>query len=95
MREVIQRMNVPPQEFNIALHADERPNAEHIGRYNLPECSEISILMPNEVNENDTRQVVCTYRATAGISNFQTLSDTHRSYDPLAYPLFLPHGTDG
>lgn len=95
VREVIQRMNVPPEELRIAIHADIRPMDEHIRRYNLPECSEISILMPNDIQPEDTRQVVCTYRHSAGVNNIKTLGDTHRSYDPLAYPLFLPYGTDG
>ena len=29
------------------------------------------------------------------MAQIQTKSDTHRSYDPMAYPLFYPFGTDG
>ena len=29
------------------------------------------------------------------MAQIQTISDTHRSYDPMAYPLFYPFGTDG
>ena len=29
------------------------------------------------------------------LNNLQSFQDYHRSYDPLAYPLFFPRGTDG
>ena len=29
------------------------------------------------------------------MAQIQTLSDMHHSYDPMAYPLFYPFGTDG
>ena len=78
VREVIQQMNVPPEKLKIAIHAERRPSGEHIRRFNLPECSEISILMPNDVTANQELQVVCAYRGNPGSNTFERLSDTHR-----------------
>ena len=53
---------------------------------------EIFILMPDDIAKNETRQGICSNRNDS--NQIQTLNDTHRSYDPLAYPLFS-RGTDG
>ena len=91
--EIIQNMSQTPTEIRISIHADVRPSNEHIRRYNLPTSSEISILMPEDVAENENREVICSYRD--GVNHVKKINDTHRSYDPLAYPLFFPYGTDG
>jgi hypothetical protein len=48
--------------------------------------------MPNIVAEDEARQLICSYRNND--EQLKIISDTHRSYDPLAYPLFYPRGTD-
>jgi hypothetical protein len=49
IHEYIQRIEVPPDNLRISIHADIRSSAEHSGRYNLPQGSEVAILMPNVV----------------------------------------------
>ena len=49
--------------------------------------------MPNEVDAGKTRVVVSSYREPGNGLRF--LDDTHRSYDPLQYPLLFPTGLDG
>ena len=93
INEYIQRMQIPPENLRISIHADVRPSTEHSGRYNLPQVSEVAILMPNIVAEDEARQLICSYRNND--EQLKIISDTHRSYDPLAYPLFYPRGTDG
>jgi hypothetical protein len=93
INEVIQQMPFPPEEIKISIHADMRPSLEHRRCYNLPECSEVSILMPNIVVHDEQRQLICSFRQSE--AEFNIVSDTHRSYDPLAYPLFYPYGSDG
>jgi len=94
--QVIERLQAPPQEIRISIHADCRPSQTHIGRYGLPQCCEVAILMPNEVAPTDKRQIVVQYREGQAVgTQLKFFDDTHRSYDPLAYPLLFPLGTDG
>ena len=55
VNEYIQREQIQPNNLRIAIHADIRPdNAQHQRQYNLPECSEVAILMPNAVSPDET-----------------------------------------
>ena len=87
-----------PSNVSIALHADKKPDAEHSRRYNLPTANEVAILLPDGV-DNDTnyseRSVLTKFREADSERRLQTLSDCHRSYDPMMYPCFFPSGTDG
>ena len=96
-REVIERMNPPPPEIFISLHADRRPDSNtHHGRLGLPTInSEVAILLPNEADQASKREVVASYRHPNSGSGLKMLDQTHRSYDPLQYPLLFPKGTDG
>ena len=57
--------------------------------YNSPVSDEIAVLMPNDNMSN--RDVVLHYRD----GGLRHISELHRSYDPLQYPLLFPHGTNG
>ena len=96
-REVIERMNPPPPEIFISLHADRRPDSNtHHGRLGLPTInSEVAILLPNEADQASKREVVASYRHPNSGNGLKMLDQTHRSYDPLQYPLLFPKGTDG
>ena len=37
------------ETIQLALHAEKKPSDEHHCWYNLPQCCEVSILMPNEI----------------------------------------------
>jgi len=52
-------------------------------------CDEVGVLMPNE-NANK-RDIALHYRD----GGLHRISELHRDYDPLQYPLILFHGTDG
>ena len=73
----------------IVINETKRPSGEHSRRYNRPFSDEIGVLMPNDVTNN--RDIVLHYR-DGGLKH---ISELHRSYDPLQYPLLFPHGTDG
>ena len=95
VKEQVDAMPDPPRNFFISMNADQRPQGEHSGRFNLPTTSEVSILMPTEVDGRSKREIVCCYRARVGCWNFTIMDDTHRSYDPMQYPLMFPDGRDG
>ena len=85
-----------PEDIKVVLHADKRPPGEHARTYNLPTSTEVAILLPSDLAEAETTRVVmCDYRATADSRGLRSFSDSHRSYDPLCYPLLFPFGTDG
>ena len=78
-----------PTNVKIVINETKRPSGEHSRRYNRPLSDEIGVLMPNDVANN--RDIVLHYK-DGGLKH---ISELHRSYDPLQYPLLFPHGTDG
>ena len=85
-----------PKEIFITIHADKKPERDHARRYNLPTSNEVAILLPNHNTPAQNRTIVCALQVQEnGNRGLQSFSDTHRSYDPLSYPLLFPYGTDG
>ncbi|XP_053597308.1 uncharacterized protein LOC128668406 [Microplitis demolitor] len=81
--------NRPPNDLKLIIHADVKPNNEHRGRYNAPVVDEVAVLMIDE--DKGPRDIVLTARD----GRLQRVSEIHRSYDPLQYPLLFPFGNDG
>ena len=75
--------------IKIVINETKRPSGEHSRRYNRPLSDEVAVQMPNDATNN--RDIVLHYR-DGGLKH---ISELHRSYDPLQYPLLFPHGTDG
>ena len=48
------------------------------------------IIQKNNEPRTSSRHIVLTYRG----GQLQTISESHRSYDPLQYVLFFPSGED-
>lgn len=98
INEYIEKEQLNPEEICFELHSIKNSGTQHSGRYNLPSVPEVSILMPCDIPRDCKRSIVCSVRQPASTNSSNhliTMPDTHRSYDPLAYPLFFPHGTDG
>ena len=56
----------------------------------------MALLHPDAVIEEGSRKVVCWVQNPTPEQYLLFFSpDTHRSYDPLAYPLFFPYDTNG
>ena len=77
------------QNIRVVINENKRPVGEHARRYNSPMCDEVGVLMPND-NVNN-RDIVLHYRD----GSLQRISELHRGYDPLQYPLLFSYGTDG
>ncbi|PHT96457.1 hypothetical protein BC332_34617 [Capsicum chinense] len=85
--ESIPQANI--SNFKIVINADKKPPNEHRGCYNEPSTNEVAVLM---VGENcDNRDIVLRMRD----NKLKRISETHRSYDALQYPLMIPYGEDG
>ena len=78
-----------PTNVKIAINEFKRPSGEHSRRYNRPLSDDIAVLMPN--NSTSNRDIILHYR-DCGLRH---ISELHRGYDPLQYPLLFPNGTDG
>ena len=78
-----------PTNVRIVINETKRPSGEHSKRYNNPLSDEIGVLMPNDATNN--RDIVLHYK-DGGLKH---ISELHRSYDPMQYPLLFPDGNDG
>ena len=87
-REIFEQESTPTN-VKIVSNETKRPSGEHSRRYNRPLSDEIAVLIPNDATDN--RDIVLHYRD----GGLKCISELHRSYDPLQYPLLFPYGTDG
>jgi hypothetical protein len=85
--DVLKQIQTP--DLSVVIHEDKRPSNQHARRYNVPTSDEIGIVMPNE--PTSTRDIVLHQRD----GSLKQISELHRAYDALQYPVLFPHGTDG
>lgn len=81
--------NSSSEDLKLIIHADRSPGNEHKGRYNCPAINEVAILMVDE--EKGPRDIVLHCRD----GQLKRVSELHRAYDPLQYPLIFIKGDDG
>lgn len=81
--------NSNENDYKIVINADRRPSAEHPGRHNEPTTNEVSVLLANQ--DCDKRDIILRRHD----NQLQRISETHRSYDALQYPLIFVYGEDG
>ena len=84
-KEIFEQEETPT---NVRIVINETKN-EHSRRYYRPLSDEIGVLMPNDATSN--RDIVLHYR-DGGLKH---ISELHRGYDPMQYPLLFLDGTDG
>ena len=77
------------RDFKIVVSEEKRPLGEHERRYNAPVVNEVAALLVNE--QHGKRDIVLKLRD----ERLTRISETHRSYDALQYPLMLWKGQDG
>ena len=77
-------------DHQIVIKADKRPNLAHERQYNAPTIDEVAIIVVGE--QVVSRDIVLTRRNNGQL---QRISETHRSYDALQYPLMFWKGDDG
>ncbi|KIH47497.1 hypothetical protein ANCDUO_22443 [Ancylostoma duodenale] len=79
---------MPTDKYKVVIRADKRPRGEHERRFNAPTVNEVAVVM---VGEHERRDIVIQRRSEV----LQRISETHRSYDSLQYPLMFWEGEDG
>jgi hypothetical protein len=80
---------MPSDNHKIVIKADKTPAGQHAGRFNAPTIDEVAIVVVGENVEN--RDIVLHRRN----DQLQRVSETHRSYDALQYPILFWQGEDG
>jgi hypothetical protein len=86
-KTALQRM--PSDKYKVVIRADKKPEGEHERRFNEPVTNEVAIVIAG--NAFDRRDIVLEKQN--GL--LQRVSETHRSYDALQYPLIFWEGEDG
>ncbi|XP_030246683.1 uncharacterized protein LOC115565616 [Drosophila navojoa] len=77
-------------DYKVVIRVDKRPPGTHKRTFNAPTIDEVAILIVGKSLE--ARDIVLTRRSTGQL---QRISETHRSYDALQYPLMFWQGDDG
>lgn len=76
-------------DFQVAIYADQKSDDAHPGRFNMPTTKEVAVVIVGQAFER--RYIIIQSRN----SELSRISETHRSYDPLQYPLMFCYGEDG
>ncbi|CAG5031779.1 unnamed protein product [Parnassius apollo] len=74
--------------YQVVIKADKVQLGEHAGRFNAPTVDEVAIIM---VGDPVDKRAIKITRCDNTVS---TISDLHRSYDALQYPLIFWQGQD-
>lgn len=86
-RTALDRM--PSDNHRVVIRADKTPIGEHARRFNAPTIDDVAIVIVGE--EFQSRDIVLQRRN----EQLQRVSETHRSYDALQYPILFWQGEDG
>ncbi|XP_066978817.1 uncharacterized protein [Macrobrachium rosenbergii] len=76
--------HMPTDEYKVVMRADRRPEGEHEWRCNNPQVNEVAVVISG--NEFEQRDIVIQRRGEL----LQCISEMHRSYDGLQYPVIFP-----
>lgn len=82
---------MPSDDHKIVIRADKAPVGQHAGRFNAPTIDEVAIVIIGEAY--NTPDIVL-HRRNAN-NSLERISETHRCYDALQYPLLFWQGEDG
>lgn len=80
---------MPSNEYQVKIRADRTPDGGHERRFNKPTNEEVAIVMEGTDFEN--KDIILHQRN----SNLKNVSETHRMYDGLQYPIINWKGQDG
>ncbi|XP_054290927.1 uncharacterized protein LOC129005912 [Macrosteles quadrilineatus] len=81
--------NAREDDFKVIIRADKAPLHEHARRFNAQMAPEVgAVIVGTEITRRD---IVISMRDETK----QRVSETHRSYDALQYPIMFPRGEDG
>lgn len=82
--------NMPNESFKVVIHLDRVPRGQHERRYNAPTTSEVAAVVAGS-ELTASRDIVLRMRD----GQLSRITDTHRFYDALQYPIFFWKGQEG
>ncbi|GFX72010.1 helitron_like_N domain-containing protein [Trichonephila clavipes] len=74
---------MPAYDYAVVIRADKRPVGQHERQLNAPTIDEVAIVIVDE--EFESRDIILHRRS----GDIQRVSETHRSYDGLQYPILF------
>ncbi|GFY32140.1 helitron_like_N domain-containing protein [Trichonephila clavipes] len=80
---------MPADDYAVVIRADKRPVGQHERQFNAPTIDEVAIVIVGE--EFESRDIILRRRS----GDIQRVSESHRSYDGLQYPILFWRGDDG
>lgn len=80
---------MPSDSHKVIIRADKIPDGMHPGRFNAPTVDEVAVVI---VGQEFNRRDIVLYRRNQQLEN---VSETHRCYDALQYPIIFWEGEDG
>ncbi|XP_063924679.1 uncharacterized protein LOC135138632 [Zophobas morio] len=89
LKTTLQKVPEDCEKFEVVIHADRKPANAHIGRYNAQTTSEVALVIVGQ--QFDKRDIVLQNHD----NKLHRISELHRSYDALQYPLLFCYGEDG
>ena len=72
-------------DYKVVINETKRPAGSHKGRYNEQACNEVAVVIAGGTFGSN-RDIVLETRD----KQLKRITETHRSYDALQYPLLLP-----
>jgi hypothetical protein len=79
---------MPTDDYKVVIRADGRAAGEHERRFNALQVDEVVVVISGD--EFHQRDIVIQRRG----ESLQRISETHRSYDGLQYPVIFHHTED-
>lgn len=89
LKTTIDRMPQECESFQVVIHAEKAPARAHAGRFNAPACGEVALVIVGQQFEK--RDIILQSHD----NKLHRISELHRSYDALQYPLMFCRGEDG
>lgn len=81
---------MPDVSCKVVIHPDRVPRGQHERRYNAPTTNDIAAVVAG-TDPTATRDIVLHARD----GRLSRVSDTHRFYDALQYPIIFCKGQEG
>ena len=77
------------RDYRVVIRADRVPQGQHQRTFNAPSGNDVAAILPE--GQEGYRDIVLSNRD----STIKRITEIHRSYDSLQYPLLFPRGEDG
>ena len=76
-------------DYRVVIRADRVPQGQHQRTFNAPSGNDVAAILPE--GQDGYRDIVLSNRD----DTIKRITEIHRSYDSLQYPLLFPRGEDG